>query len=167
VHYHFVLLHRLLQNLLDLLLGLNAGPTSRSPWLRSITGDGRLNLDTSDSPTPEKAAQPTRFAPAGSARAAVHPDLGVVALNGPAIRDITDRLRERILKDPQLKARFYDNPRAVLASAGLNDEIQAEILRVDRDFGGSPFVGGGRLEDWCITTSCCCTGCCATCWITF
>jgi hypothetical protein len=121
----------------------------------------------SDSPAPHEAAQPARVAPVGAARSAIDPELGVVVLNGPAIRKITTSLRERILKDPRLRARFYENPRAVLASVGLNDEIQAEILRVDRDFGGSPFFDGGRLENWCITTTCCCTNCCKTCWISF
>jgi hypothetical protein len=120
-----------------------------------------------ESSVPQEAAQPGKFARVGTARAAVHPELGVVALNGPAIRNITAGLRERIAKDSQLKARFYENPRAVLASVGLNDETQAEILRVDQDFGGSPFLGGGRLEDWCITTQCCCTSCCLSCWFSF
>jgi hypothetical protein len=121
----------------------------------------------SEAAAPQEAAQPARFAAAGGARSAVHPELGVVVLNGPAIRNITTNLRERMGKDPQLKARFYENPRAVLASVGLNEEIQSEILRVDRDFGGSPFLAGGRLEDWCITTQCCCTSCCYSCWISF
>jgi hypothetical protein len=120
----------------------------------------------SDSPTPREAAQPMRFARAGGARSVVHPELGVLVPNGPAIRQITGKLQERILSDPQLQARFYENPRAVLASVGLNEEIQSEILRVDQDFAGSPFFAGARVEDWCITTVCCCTSCCRSCWIT-
>jgi hypothetical protein len=119
----------------------------------------------SDPRTPPEADQPATHPRLGSARAAIHPDLGVVALSGPAIRHITAKLRERMDKDPRLKARFQEDPRGVLASVGLNDEIQVEILRVDQDFSGSPFLLG-RLEDWCICTGCCCTSCCCTCCLT-
>lgn len=89
--------------------------------------------------------------------------VGAVALNPSAIRVITRRLRDEMSRNKVLRERFFEDPKAVLGSVGLNEEIQTELLRSEVDFQDSPFFGA-RLGDWCITTQCCCTSCCLTCW---
>lgn len=93
--------------------------------------------------------------------------VGVVTLNHAAVRVIAQQLRVDMGKDSALKERFLENPREVLGSRGINEELQREILRVDTDFKSSesPFFAAKRNK-WCITTRCCCTTCCLSCWFT-
>lgn len=98
--------------------------------------------------------------------AKVDPAIGAVALNPTAIRLIAKRLRDEMSKNKTLRERFFEDPKAVLGSVGLNEEIQIELLRTEADFRESPFFGA-RLASWCITTECCCTSCCLSCWFSF
>jgi hypothetical protein len=92
---------------------------------------------------------------------------GVITMNHAAVRAVAGKLRDRMMKSPSLKRRFFVNPRELLGAVGLNEEAQLEILRVDADFKmrDSPFVNAAFL-DFCFCTSCCCTSCCLTCWST-
>jgi hypothetical protein len=89
--------------------------------------------------------------------AIVDPRAGVVVANAAGVRLVLNGLREKMKRDEALKRRFQDNPRQVLGSVGLNEEIQSEILRELPKLS----TGGGEIQaSWCWCTGCCCTNCC-------
>jgi hypothetical protein len=75
-----------------------------------------------------------------------------------AVTKILGSLKKDVAADPKLKAAWKKDPRQVLASRGLNNDLQREILSE------SGIRLPTTLADWCvitcITTSCCCTECC-------
>ena len=130
----------------------------------AVAAVGSLPLNAALGQETRQTVRPTQ---GGQATVRIDEKTGAVVLNHAAVRTIAGRLRDRIRRDPTLRRRFYANPREVLGSVGLNEEAQAEILRVDTDFRmqNSPFVDPSSLS-FCFCTDCCCTGCCLTCWST-
>lgn len=138
----------------------------RREFLKKVGSIGAMAAVGAALPVKESFAQPNTMQ-GREAYVSLNAKAGVIQMNHAAVRAVAGRLRDRMMKSPSLKRRFFANPRELLGAVGLNEEAQLEILRVDADFKmrDSPFVNPAFL-DFCFCTSCCCTSCCLTCWST-
>lgn len=101
------------------------------------------------------------------ATATVDARTGVIVPNAAAVRLIVERLREKLAASEELKSQFRANPRLVLGSVGLNEDIQTELLaemsanqkQVAQPGGGG---GGGGCNISCVFTCACTNACCVT-----
>jgi hypothetical protein len=76
------------------------------------------------------------------------------------ISTIVKSLQKRVVEDPNVAKLFKKDPRRTLATLGLNEDVQSELLREMSVKTTSAMLG------WCICTECCktcwCTACCIT-----
>jgi hypothetical protein len=76
------------------------------------------------------------------------------------------RLAARARKDPAFKKKLAQDPIKVLKAQGFNPDFTRELVNEDsylrERFGEAARAGA---LDWCITTECCCTSCCLSCWV--
>lgn len=87
---------------------------------------------------------------------------GTIVPNAAAVRLITERLRERVQANGELRKQFESNPRLVLGSLGLNEDVQNELLQeiVLTSNMKQAAPKGGVAREGCSYT------CHNTCWIT-
>jgi|SRR5580692_8643620 hypothetical protein len=86
---------------------------------------------------------------------------GVLYPSSKDIKAIVTSLQRKVKADPAIAKLFKKDPRRTLATFGLNEDVQSELLR-EMGVKGTAAV----LPKWCICTACCktcwCTGCCIT-----
>jgi hypothetical protein len=84
---------------------------------------------------------------------------GVLYPSHTDVKSVVASIQRRVKADRKTAAQFKKNPRSFLASAGLNEDVQRELL------GEMGMKAASRLS-WCICTDCCktcwCTACCIT-----
>jgi hypothetical protein len=141
-------------------VGVAAGAAAVTSTALSRHVSGTVHAQTRETTpgTEGRRQQANKFFEAEKKPAAiVDPGIGVVVANAAGVRLVLNSLRGKMKRDEGLKRRFQDNPRQVLGSVGLNEEIQSEILRE------LPKLNTGDTEikaSWCWCTGCCCTNCC-------
>lgn len=84
---------------------------------------------------------------------------GVLYPSHADIKSVVSSIQRKVKANPKVAAQFKKNPRGFLASAGLNEDVQRELLS---EMG----MKSSKLLSWCVCTDCCktcwCTACCIT-----
>jgi hypothetical protein len=85
---------------------------------------------------------------------------GVLYPSSKDIKAIVTSLQRKVAEDPNMAKLFKKDPRRTLATLGLNEDVQSELLREMN------IKLTRALLSWCICTECCktcwCTACCIT-----
>lgn len=84
---------------------------------------------------------------------------GILYPSHQDIKAVVAAVQRKVKADPKIARQFKNNPRSFLAAAGLNEDIQRELLS---EMG----MKATKAAAWCICSSCCktcwCTACCIT-----
>lgn len=83
---------------------------------------------------------------------------GIIIPDLDTVRQMVSALKIRMEENPVLKSDFDRDPRGVLGSVGLSQDIQGEILKDDGNLNEIP--EGCAVT--CGMTGCACSGCCFT-----